>query len=56
PDGVGNYSPGEVVYVAETGRFYRVKPFPYSGWANQHVDAYMPGKGYAWQDAWELVQ
>jgi chitinase len=52
PAGLGTYQPGQV--VVNGGQRYQVKPWPYSGWANQ-VGAYAPGTGWAWQDAWVLL-
>jgi chitinase len=52
PAGLGSYQPGQL--VVSNGQIYQVKPWPYSGWANQG-GAYAPGTGWAWQDAWILV-
>jgi len=45
------YDAGERVQSA--GKLYECKPFPYVGWCG--LDAYEPGKGQAWSDAWTLL-
>ncbi|MFN8600152.1 MAG: lytic polysaccharide monooxygenase [Candidatus Binatia bacterium] len=51
PAGIGTYGPGTVVRGSD-GKLYECRPFPASGWCNQAPDAYAPGSGYAWSDAW----
>lgn len=51
PAGIGSYGPGTVVRGSD-GRLYECRPFPASGWCNQAPDAYAPGTGRAWGDAW----
>src|SRR5262245_24780877 len=43
------YRPGERVMVE--GNLYACKPWPYNGWCGIG-DAYEPGVGWAWRDAW----
>ncbi|MBB5390554.1 MULTISPECIES: glycosyl hydrolase family 18 protein [unclassified Herbaspirillum] len=45
------YAPGQV--VANNGKLYRCKPFPYANWCSMAAWAYEPGKGSAWNQAWE---
>ncbi|WP_425606288.1 lytic polysaccharide monooxygenase [Lysobacter yananisis] len=52
PDGIGRYRPGETVVLGRDGKRYACRPFPQGGWCNIDHDAYRPGSGYAWQDAW----
>src|SRR5437868_5335718 len=40
--------------VKDNGKAYQCKPFPFSGWCGASA-AYEPGVGFAWQDAWVLV-
>ena len=40
--------------VKSVGNAYQCKPFPFSGWCGVAA-AYEPGVGFAWQDAWTLV-
>jgi chitin-binding protein len=51
PGGLGTYAAGTVVRGGD-GALYECRPFPASGWCNQAPNAYAPGTGYAWQDAW----
>ena len=51
PAGIGSYGPGTVVRGSDGAR-YECRPFPASGWCNQAPNAYAPGTGYAWGDAW----
>ena len=44
-----NYVEGE--RVTNLGENYECKEFPYSGWCGV-AEAYKPGEGDAWQDAW----
>lgn len=46
------YGPGDVVKTG--GKLYKCKPFPNSGWCGT-LDAYAPGTGFAWADAWDVV-
>ena len=46
------YTPGE--RAQSSGRLYQCRPFPNSGWCGIS-DAYSPGTGFAWMDAWMLV-
>ncbi len=46
------YNAGDEVQSA--GGKYRCKPWPYTAWCGQN-DAYEPGVGFAWQQAWERV-
>jgi hypothetical protein len=57
PDGLADYKAGTVVLQPETGKVYRCKRFPYSGYCRQwSPDATMfePGTGSNWVAAWEL--
>jgi chitin-binding protein len=51
PSGIGGYGPGTVVRGSD-GALYECRPFPNSGWCNQAPNAYAPGTGFAWADAW----
>lgn len=51
PAGIGGYGPGSVVRGSD-GKLYECRPFPASGWCNQAPNAYAPGTGFAWADAW----
>ena len=53
PTGRGSYKGGD--RVSNIGNIYECKPWPYDGWANLAADAYVPGVGFAWQDAWILI-
>lgn len=52
PAGIGSYGPGTLVRGAADGLLYECRPFPASGWCNQAPQAYAPGVGFAWTDAW----
>lgn len=52
PDGIGRYVPGATVVKGSDGKLYGCRPFPEGGWCNINADAYRPGTGYAWKDAW----
>jgi len=39
--------------VSNNGKLYRCKPFPYTNWCSMAAWAYEPGKGTAWDQAWE---
>lgn len=52
PTGIGNYVPGETVVKASDGKRYACRPLPEGAWCNINADAYKPGSGWAWQDAW----
>lgn len=47
----GAYSPG--ARVQNGVNLYECKPHPFSGWCG--LEAYAPGSGWAWTDAWTLV-
>jgi hypothetical protein len=47
-----NYVAGE--RVQNRGSLYECKPYPFSGWCGLS-SAYEPGVGWAWQDAWKLI-
>jgi hypothetical protein len=47
----GSYAAG--ARVQNGVNLYQCKPHPYSGWCG--LDAYAPGSGWAWTDAWTLV-
>lgn len=55
PEGISNYQEGTRVLAAD-GKIYAAKPFPFLGWAKQNNAAYKPGTGFAWADAWDLVE
>ncbi len=38
--------------VANLGKVYECRPWPYSGWCNGAAWAYAPGTGTNWTDAW----
>ncbi|MFC3550628.1 lytic polysaccharide monooxygenase [Lysobacter cavernae] len=52
PQGIGSYVPGQTVVKGSDGKLYGCKPFPEGAWCNINHDAYRPGTGYAWRDAW----
>ncbi|PSD27295.1 cellulose-binding protein [Stenotrophomonas maltophilia] len=52
PAGLGSYTPGETVVKGTDGKLYACRPFPEGAWCNINADAYRPGTGYAWRDAW----
>ncbi|MCC7634474.1 lytic polysaccharide monooxygenase [Stenotrophomonas rhizophila] len=52
PAGIGSYVPGQTVVKASDGKRYACRPFPEGGWCNINADAYRPGTGSAWRDAW----
>lgn len=57
PNQVSDYAAG-VRVLAQDGRIYQCKPYPYAGWCriyNKSDPAYAPGVGRAWQDAWLLI-
>ncbi|WP_085538636.1 glycosyl hydrolase family 18 protein [Burkholderia pseudomallei] len=45
------YAPGDI--VSNGGKLYRCKPAPFGGWCSMAKWAYEPGKGSAWDQAWE---
>lgn len=45
------YQAGQV--VTNDGKLYRCKSFPYTDWCSMAAWAHEPGKGRAWQQAWE---
>lgn len=55
PAGLGSYKPGTRVLQNKNGKVYECRPAPYSGWCNiwsSSANAYEPGVGAAWADAW----
>ncbi|OBU69123.1 cellulose-binding protein [Stenotrophomonas maltophilia] len=52
PAGLGSYKPGETVVKGTDGKLYACRPFPEGAWCNINADAYRPGTGFAWRDAW----
>lgn len=52
PAGIGSYIPGQTVVKGTDGKLYACRPFPEGAWCNINADAYRPGTGYAWRDAW----
>lgn len=46
------YKAGDI--VTHGGDLYQCKPFPNSGWCSVAPQAYEPGRGWAWKDAWLL--
>lgn len=52
PAGIGSYIPGQTVVKASDGKRYACRPFPEGQWCNIDHDAYRPGTGWAWRDAW----
>ena len=54
PNGLASYRGGTKV-LASNGKVYECKPFPYEGWCrvwSSSNNAYEPGVGANWQDAW----
>lgn len=54
PDGINKYVGGTIVLGFDKKR-YKCKPFPASGWCSQSPFYYEPGRGLAWQMAWDLL-
>lgn len=52
PAGIGSYVPGQTVVKGTDGKLYACRPFPEGAWCNINADAYRPGTGSAWRDAW----
>lgn len=52
PAGIGSYIPGQTVVKGSDGQLYACRPFPEGAWCNTDADAYRPGTGSAWRDAW----
>jgi chitin-binding protein len=52
PAGLGSYKPGETVVKGTDGKLYACRPFPEGAWCNVNAEAYRPGVGSAWRDAW----
>ncbi|MCF7752242.1 lytic polysaccharide monooxygenase [Bacillus subtilis subsp. subtilis] len=52
PAGIGSYIPGQTVVKGTDGKLYACRPFPEGAWCNINADAYRPGTGSAWRDAW----
>ncbi|MGL5102847.1 MAG: lytic polysaccharide monooxygenase [Plesiomonas sp.] len=58
PDGLKSYVAGTKVKGTD-GNIYECKPWPYSGYCQQWTsssNAYEPGVGFAWEQAWTLVK
>lgn len=58
PDGLNSYVAGTKVKGSD-GKIYECKPWPYSGYCQQWTssnNAYEPGVGFAWEQAWTLVK
>ncbi len=47
------YAPGDV--ITNNGTTYQCKAWPNGLWCSQGADAYEPGVGYAWDDAWDIL-
>lgn len=59
PDNMKYYTAGTLVYQPADKHIYQCKPFPFSGFCVQwspHANQYEPGVGFAWQEAWILVE
>lgn len=54
PEGMDSYEGGTRV-KGPNGGIYECKPFPNSGWCSIDANAYKPGVGRAWDDAWKRV-
>ncbi|MCU1055696.1 lytic polysaccharide monooxygenase [Stenotrophomonas maltophilia] len=52
PAGIGSYVPGQTVVKGPDGKLYACRPFPEGAWCNVNAEAYRPGVGSAWRDAW----
>ena len=52
PAGIGSYIPGQTVVKGTDGKLYACRPFPEGAWCNINAQAYHPGTGSAWRDAW----
>jgi chitin-binding protein len=52
PAGIGSYVPGQTVVKSSDGKLYACRPFPEGAWCNVNAEAYRPGVGSAWRDAW----
>ena len=52
PAGIGSYVPGQTVVKGTDGKLYACRPFPEGAWCNVNAEAYRPGVGSAWRDAW----
>ncbi|KAG1402915.1 hypothetical protein G6F59_012828 [Rhizopus arrhizus] len=50
--GIGSYLPGQTVVKGTDGKLYACRPFPEGAWCNINAEAYRPGTGSAWRDAW----
>ncbi|MGL4601112.1 MAG: lytic polysaccharide monooxygenase [Plesiomonas sp.] len=58
PNGLKSYVAGTKV-KGRDGKIYECKPWPYAGYCQQWSEssnAYEPGVGFAWQQAWNLVK
>ena len=52
PADIGSYTPGQTVVKGTDGKLYACRPFPEGAWCNINAEAYRPGTGSAWRDAW----
>ena len=52
PVGIGHYVPGQTVVKGSDGKLYACRPKPEGAWCNVDAEAYRPGVGSAWRDAW----
>ena len=52
PAGLGSYTPGQTVVKGTDGKLYACRPFAEGAWCNINAEAYRPGTGSAWRDAW----
>ena len=50
--GDGQVSLGQTVVKGSDGKLYACRPFPEGAWCNVNAEAYRPGVGSAWRDAW----
>ncbi len=50
----GGYIAGS--QVQNEGVVYECKPWPFTGWCNGAADAYAPGSGSYWEDAWIRIR
>jgi bifunctional chitinase/lysozyme len=59
PSGISLYKAGttykEGDKVAHNGHIYQCKPWPFTGWCSSTHEAYTPGTGGAWSNAWTKI-
>jgi len=59
PSGVALYKAGTTYKagdkVAHIGHIYQCKPWPFTGWCSSTHEAYAPGTGGAWRNAWTKI-